>query len=431
MNYAQTLDYLFSQLPMFHRVGAAAYKANLDNTICLCQKLGNPEKQFPSVHIAGTNGKGSVSHMIASVLQEAGYKTGLYTSPHLKDFRERIRINGNKIPKSKVIKFVRTYKKSFDPIQPSFFEYTFGLAVKYFADETVDIAVMETGMGGRLDSTNVVHSILSVITNIGYDHTQFLGDTLAKIAFEKAGIIKPGIPVIIGETMNETKDVFVGKAFESKSQICFADERFKAANSKKTGKYNAKFCMDIYREGILDFKDLICDLTGNYQLKNIITAFQSIETLKGLGFEINSDHLRYGIKKIRKNTGLQGRWQMLGRNPLIICDTGHNVDGIRLVMHQLKEIPFKKLNFVLGFVRDKNIDAIIDLLPKEAHYYFCKANIPRGLDQDELKASCLKKGLSGESFPSVKLAMESAKRNARKEDLIFIGGSTFVVAEII
>jgi dihydrofolate synthase/folylpolyglutamate synthase len=431
MNYTQSLDYLFSQLPMFHRIGAAAYKANLDNTISLCRILGNPGNKFPSVHIAGTNGKGSVSHIIASVLQEAGYKTGLYTSPHLKDFRERIRINGRKIPKSNITEFVKTYKRSFEPIQPSFFEYTFGMAARYFADEKVDIAVIETGMGGRLDSTNVVNSILTVISNIGYDHTQFLGDTLEKIAIEKAGIIKPGIPVIIGETRNETKDVFVRKAFETKSQICFADEKFKAANSKKTGKHNPKFRMDIYREDILDFKDLICDLTGNYQLKNIITAFQSVETLKSLGFEITPDHLRQGIKKIRKNTGLQGRWQILGRNPLIVCDTGHNVDGIKLVLQQLKETPHKTLHIVLGFVKDKNIDAIIDLLPKDACYYYCKANIPRGLDQDKLRASCLKKGLTGKSYPTVKLAFETAKKNADKEDLIFAGGSTFIVAEVI
>jgi len=431
MNYSQSLDFLFSQLPMFHRVGAAAYKANLDNTILLCKKLGNPQKQFPSVHIAGTNGKGSVSHIIASVLQEAGYKTGLYTSPHLKDFRERIRINGKTIPKLKVIEFVNTYKKLFEAIHPSFFEYTFGLSIKYFADEKIDVAVIETGMGGRLDSTNVVNSILSVITNIGYDHTQFLGDTLEKIAFEKAGIIKPGIPVVIGETLKETKDVFAGKAIETNAKIYFADERFKAANAKKTGKYNLKFCMDIYREDLVEYKDLICDLTGNYQLKNIITALQSIEILQGQHYKITTDQIRNGFRKIKKNTGLRGRWQILGRDPLIICDTGHNVDGIKLVLQQLKEIPRKTLHIVLGFVKDKNIDAIIDLLPGDARYYYCKANIPRGLDQDELRVSCLKKGLAGESYPTVKLAFETAKNNAGKEDLIFVGGSTFVVAEAI
>ena len=394
MNYQQTIDYLFSQLPMFHRVGASAYKANLDNTIEICRVLGNPEKKIKCVHIAGTNGKGSVSHMVASVLQSAGYKTGLYTSPHLTDFRERIRINGKKIPKSKVVAFVSDYRKSFEAIQPSFFEYTFGMAVKYFADERVDIAVIETGMGGRLDSTNVVNSIVSVITNIGLDHTQFLGETTEQIAFEKAGIIKRSVPVIIGQTQDDVLPVFQKKAQANDAELIIADKFFKVVNARKTNGIHPLYQVDILREGKLYLENLKCPLTGNYQLKNIVTSLQVVEVLKLHGYFIDSSHTQQGIRNVKKNTGLKGRWQILGKSPLIICDTCHNVDGMKEVVAQLNEMQYKKLHFVLGFVKDKKIESILKLLPKDAVYYFCKANIPRGLDQNELLKSGKRFGLT-------------------------------------
>jgi len=431
MNYQQTIDYLFSQLPMFHRVGASAYKANLDNTIEICRILGNPEKKIKCVHIAGTNGKGSVSHMVASVLQTAGYKTGLYTSPHLKDFRERIRINGKKIPKSNVIAFVSTYRKSFEAIQPSFFEYTFGMAVKYFADERVDIAVIETGMGGRLDSTNVVNSIVSVITNIGLDHTQFLGEAPEQIAFEKAGIIKHSVPVIIGQTQDDVLPVFRKKAQANDAELIIADKFFKAVNARKTGGIHPLYQMDILREGKLYLENLKCPLTGNYQIKNIVTSLQVVEVLKMNGYSIGSSHTHQGIRNVKKNTGFKGRWQILGKSPLIICDTCHNVDGIKEVVAQLNEMQFKNLHFVLGFVKDKKIESILKLLPKDAVYYFCKANIPRGLDQNELLTSGKRFGLYGKSYKTVNDAFTASKKEAGKDDLIFIGGSTFVVAEVL
>jgi dihydrofolate synthase / folylpolyglutamate synthase len=431
MNYQQTLDYLFSQLPIFHRIGAAAYKANLDNTTYLCKVLGNPEKKFKSVHIAGTNGKGSVSNMIASVLQTSGYKTGLYTSPHLKDFRERIRINGKKIPRSKIVSFVSTYRKSFESIQPSFFEYTFGMAVKYFADDKVDIAVIETGMGGRLDSTNVVNSIVSVITNIGLDHTQFLGDTPAKIASEKAGIIKPGVPVIIGQTQESVLSVFQKTAKRNQSKLHLADKNFEVINTQRDNKSLSNWQMEILKNGGLYLKDLKCPLTGNYQLKNIVTSIQVIEVLMSLGYSIGQNDILNGIRNVIKNTGLQGRWQVLGKSPLIICDTGHNFNGLKEVVAQLKEMKYKKLHFVIGFVKDKDIIGILKLLPKKANYYFCKANIPRGLDQDELLKMSKLFRLTGASYKTVNEAFMAAKEKADDDDLIFVGGSTFVVAEVL
>jgi len=431
MNYQQTIDYLFGQLPMFHRVGASAYKSNLKNTIEICRILGNPEKKIKCVHIAGTNGKGSVSHMVASVLQSAGYKTGLYTSPHLTDFRERIRIDGKKIPKSEVVHFVSKNKKPFETIQPSFFEYTFGMAVKYFADELVDIAVMETGMGGRLDSTNVVNSIVSVITNIGLDHTQFLGDTLEKIALEKAGIFKKSTPIVIGQTQDSILPVFVNKTKETDSELILADRTFSVGNEKKTMGVRPLYKFDIFKDNHLLLKKVQCPLTGNYQAKNIVTVIQVIEELKKLGFIINSDQIKKGFRNVIKNTELKGRWQILGVNPLIICDTGHNLDGMTEVISQINEIKYKTLHFVIGFVKDKEIESMLKLLPKKADYYYCKANIPRGLDATELKISGQQFGLVGKSYVTVSDAFLSAKKNAGKDDLIFIGGSTFVVAEVI
>ena len=419
--------FLFDQLPMFQRIGAAAYKADLNNTISLCKTLNNPEQKFPSIHIAGTNGKGSVSHMIASVLQTAGFKTGLYTSPHLKDFRERIRINGKKIPKENVVDFVEKYKSGFSRINPSFFEYTFGMAISWFAEEKVDIAVMETGMGGRLDSTNVVKSVLSVITNIGLDHTQFLGDTIEKIAVEKAGIIKSEIPVVIGETQLKVKSLFSNKAKELNSNIFFADEEIELRNIKTI---NPKLSFDIFKSKKLWLENASCDLTGFYQLKNIVTAIKALEIFSENN-PISKEQLRKGLSNVVKNTGLMGRWQVLQNKPLSICDTGHNADGISMIVSQIKNLKFNKLHFIIGFVNDKNIEPALSLLPTDATYYFCKANIPRAINEKELQKTAINFNLKGNSYPSVSDAYKAAQENAETDDLIFTGGSTFVVAEVI
>ncbi|MCB9173032.1 MAG: bifunctional folylpolyglutamate synthase/dihydrofolate synthase [Flavobacteriales bacterium] len=405
MTYQQTLDYLFSQLPMFQRIGASAYKVDLSNTIELCNLLGNPQHHFKSVHIAGTNGKGSTSHMLASILQEAGYTVGLYTSPHLIDFRERIKINGEMISEQEVVDFVTKYKKDFEKINLSFFEWTVGLAFDYFSNQKVDIAVVETGLGGRLDSTNVIIPEISIITNIGKDHMQFLGDTLEKIAVEKAGIIKKNVPIIIGETQPEIKHVFVSKAKELGSAIYFADQ--------------------IIQQG------LESDLKGSYQKKNIKTVLASVHELKKLEFAISDEQIKSGLLHVVRNTGLMGRWQTLGLDPKIICDTGHNEAGIREVVSQLESLTYNKLHFVLGAVNDKEIDSVLELLPKNAVYYFCQAKIPRALDVNELKNKAKSYRLNGNAYSSVKNAYEEAKKTANKHDLIFIGGSTFVVAEVL
>jgi dihydrofolate synthase / folylpolyglutamate synthase len=413
MNYRETLVYLFAQLPMFHRIGAAAYRADLSNTTALCSLLNNPEKKFRSIHIAGTNGKGSTSHMIASVLQSAGFKTGLYTSPHLKDFRERIRVNGKKIPKSYVIKFVKQHRKAFEPIQPSFFEYTAVMAFQYFADEKVDIAVIETGMGGRLDSTNVITPLVSVITNISKDHTAFLGDTLPAIAAEKAGIIKPRVPVVIGESQSEVEDVFIAKAKERKAPIIFADQNY-SPQALTTGGLS-----------------LNCPLKGSYQEKNIITSYQAIRLLINKGFHISDEYIRHGFRNVIKQTGLQGRWQIIGKKPKTICDVGHNEAGIRYILQQLEKEKYEKLHWVFGLVNDKDANGILKLLPSSAVYYFCKANIPRGLDASELRNKAKAFGLNGNIYSSVKDAYQSACKSAGDHDLVFIGGSTFIVAEVL
>ncbi len=405
MDYRETLDFMYSQLPMFQRIGPAAYKADLSNTIRLCELLGRPEHAFRSVHVAGTNGKGSVSHMIASVLQEAGYKTGLYTSPHLKDFRERIRINGKMIPEGKVVDFITKYKDEFIGIGLSFFEMTVGMAFDYFREEKIDIAVIETGMGGRLDSTNVLTPLLSVITNIGYDHMQFLGDSLEEIAGEKAAIIKTGIPAIIGETQNEIKQVFLNRAQAIGTSIDFADQHHTP--------------------------DIKPGLAGEWQLRNTQTALVAIKTLCDIGFKVTEDHMRSGILNTQSNTGLMGRWQVLRNKPLAICDIGHNRDGIREVVEMIEKTPHDRLHFVLGLVADKNVEPVLEMLPKTATYYFCKADIPRGMDATELKEKAIQAGMEGDVFDSVQEAYTSALENAHKSDLVFVGGSTFVVAEIL
>ncbi len=428
MNYKETLDFLYSQLPMYQREGKAAYKADLKNTIALCNLLGNPQKNFKSIHIAGTNGKGSVAHLIASILQTAGYKTGLYTSPHLKDFRERIKINGQMIPEEQVVQFVKKHKNNFKKIKPSFFEMTVGLAFKYFSDEKVDIAIIETGMGGRLDSTNIITPILSIITNIGLDHTQFLGETLADIAKEKAEIIKKGVPVIIGETQIGLDDIFTRKAKKEKAYISFADQIFESKLLNKVQIGLAEY--DIWKNNEMFIEKLSCPLLGEYQSKNIVTAIHAINLLQEY-LSIGAKTIEEGIEDVISNTGLKGRWQVLSTNPLTICDTGHNKDGITHVVQQIKQIRFGKLHFVLGMVNDKKIDEILALLPHEATYYFCKADIPRGLDETILEEKAHKCGLNGKSYSSVREAYNVAINNAASLDLVFVGGSTFVVAEIV
>lgn len=429
MNYQQTLDFLFSQLPMFQRIGKAAYKANLDNTNALDEYFNHPHKLFKTIHIAGTNGKGSVSHMLAAVLQKAGYKTGLYTSPHLKDFRERIKINGKEITESKVVEFVEKHKEAFTPIKPSFFELTVAMAFDYFANEKVDVAVIETGLGGRLDSTNIIQPEISVITNISMDHMQFLGDTLDKIATEKAGIIKAGVPVVIGEYQQDIAIVFERKAKEIGADLRFADKNFNIDYSMQTA--DEKQIFQVYQNDTLAYPDLKTDLLGLYQQKNTITVLQAVELLIDKGFSINKENIYGGLENASKLTGLRGRWQTIGRNPRIVCDTGHNEAGMKLVLEQIKSTPYKNLHIVFGVVDDKSIDNILSMLPKEAMYYFCKASIPRALDENLLQEKALVFGLKGEKFPNVAEALNSARQNAVKEDFIFVGGSTFVVADVL
>lgn len=431
MNYQQTLDYLFSQLPMFQRVGAAAYKANLDNTIAICNLLGNPENKFRSIHIAGTNGKGSTSHMLASVLQEAGLKVGLYTSPHLKDFRERIKINGEMIPQGCVVNFVAKYKDDFERIKLSFFEMTVGLAFDYFAKEKVDVAVIEVGLGGRLDSTNVITPLVSVITNISFDHTALLGNTLEKIATEKAGIIKNKVPVVIGESLPETKSVFLAKANEMEAPMCFAEQDYRVENVRQVNSSGLFLTLDIHRKGELIYKDFFCQLPAIYQEKNIKTVLETIEILNTKGFNLSENNIRSGIRNVITNTGLLGRWQVLAEHPFVIADTGHNEAGIKEVLKQISLTPHDHLHFVLGMVNDKDISSILNLLPHDASYYFCKANIPRALEAAELMKQAQLAGLTGRVYSSVSDALNNAKKNAKTTDLVFVGGSTFTVAEAV
>lgn len=431
MNYQQTLDYLFIRLPMFQRIGTAAYKADLSNTIALCDLLDNPQEHFKSIHIAGTNGKGSTSHMLASVLQSVGYKVGLYTSPHLKDFRERIKINGKNIAEQYVVDFVEKYKTDFEKIEPSFFEMTVGLAFQYFKEQKVDFAVIEVGLGGRLDSTNIITPLLSVITNISFDHTALLGNTLEKIAFEKAGIIKPGIPVVIGETQEGIKNVFIEKAKTNNSEIQFADKIFEIKNVEYF--YNKKqlLSFDVEQNGKLKFQKINCELLGLYQQKNLKTVLCTVDVLNKQGFVINEKAMREGIENVISQTGLLGRWQILSQNPLVIADTGHNEAGIKEVLEQIKNTPHEKLHFVLGVVNDKDVSSILNMLPKNATYYFCQAKIPRALPVEELKQKANEFKLIGHFHTSVSEALTQAKLSAGKDDLVFVGGSTFTVAEVV
>jgi dihydrofolate synthase/folylpolyglutamate synthase len=413
---------------MFTRIGSAAIKKDLTNTLALCQALGNPQTKFKTIHVAGTNGKGSTSHMLASILQEAGYKTGLYTSPHLTDFRERIRINGNMISEQKVVDFVAQHQELFESVKPSFFEWTVALCFQHFADEKVDIAIIETGLGGRLDSTNIIEPVLSVITNIGWDHTDLLGDTLSKIAFEKAGIIKEKTPIVIGEYQEETFPVFKEKSKLSESELILAMQKVNVLyfnSSINHAAFDVQFQFGLY------WKNVYSDLTGIYQEKNIRTVLACLEPMRKVGFLINEQHLRDGLSFVKKNTGLLGRWQILNKQPLTICDTGHNINGIAYVLEQISQQNFEHLHFVIGMVKDKDIVKILALLPVNATYYFTKANIPRALSELDLQAQASNFQLKGKTYPSVKEAIAAANNAASKNDLIFIGGSTFVVAEAI
>lgn len=428
MTYQQTIDYLFSRLPMFQRVGAAAYKANLDNTISICKALGNPEKKIKCVHVAGTNGKGSSSHMLAAILQQAGYKTGLYTSPHLIDFRERIKINGKLIPKTDVVKFVENYKTIFEDIEPSFFEWTVGLAFHYFAEQEVDVAIIEVGLGGRLDSTNVIKPQCCLITNIGFDHVNLLGNTLPLIAAEKAGIIKEKIPVVISQTQLDVLSVFNTKAQSLKAPIIFADKQYKVLSHDFQ---DGLLCVELLEKITNNTQHYKLDLTGTYQLKNLQGVLSCINSLKQKGFLIEYENVLYALQHVKKLTGLMGRWQILSEKPLIIADTGHNEDGITEVVKNIERYSYKKLHMIIGVVNDKDVTSILKLLPKNATYYFCKANIPRALPEKELFDLAKQHDLKGKKFASVALALSEAKKVAKADDLIFIGGSTFTVADAI
>ncbi|HUH28671.1 folylpolyglutamate synthase/dihydrofolate synthase family protein [Gelidibacter sp.] len=406
MTYQDTVNWMFKQLPMYQNQGKTAYKADLVNTLQFAKHLQHPENTFRSIHVAGTNGKGSTSHMLASILQEAGYKVGLYTSPHLKDFRERIKINGKEISEAFVVEFIEKQRVFFEVHSLSFFEMTVGMAFEYFSREKVDIAIVEVGMGGRLDSTNIITPVLSIITNIGLDHTQFLGHTLEAIAFEKGGIIKPNIPVVIGETQPETKNVFKELADAHHSEIHFADQQ----------------------EVIEDHES---DLKGDYQKKNKATVLCAIEIVRSKEFVISDEAIENGFKNTVKNTGLNGRWQILQDHPKIICDTAHNKEGLHYAMAQLLREPYKTLHMVFGVVNDKDAETILPLLPKHALYYFCRPNIPRGLDAEVLRDIFLTNGFEGNAYDSVQEALNAAKQHASKLDVIYVGGSTFVVAEII
>lgn len=413
---------------MFTRVGAVAFKKDLHNIKALCEKLGNPQSKFKTIHVGGTNGKGSTSHMLAAIFQQAGYKTGLYTSPHLKDFRERIRINGEMASETFVTDFVNQQQASIEEISPSFFEATVAMAFSYFAKENVDIAIIEVGLGGRLDSTNIITPELSVITNISLDHTNILGNTLGEIAGEKAGIIKPGIPVVIGEYQTEVASVFLEKAKTTNSQLTFADQELHIGQASRA---NELLNTTVYQGSTLQYKNLELDLNGFYQLKNVLTVLQAIDILKQQGYQITDNHIYDALKNVKALTGLQGRWQKLSKQPLIICDTGHNIAGITEVMQNIRETAYSQLHMVIGMVKDKDISGVLALLPANAIYYFCQPQLERALSASDLAEQAKKYQLNGEAYDTVELAIRAAKEKAEENDLIFIGGSTFVVAEAL
>ncbi|HEX8677975.1 MAG TPA: folylpolyglutamate synthase/dihydrofolate synthase family protein, partial [Segetibacter sp.] len=427
LNYTETIDYLFHRLPMFSRLGAAAYKGDLTNTIKLCEAVGNPHLRFKSIHIAGTNGKGSTSHILAAIMQTAGYKTGLYTSPHLKDFRERIKVNGEMVKKGFVADFTERIKPLIEEIEPSFFEITVAMAFTWFADQKIDVAVIEVGLGGRLDSTNIITPELVVITNIGYDHTDMLGNTLEKIAGEKAGIIKKGIPVVIGESLPETKPVFQQKAKEMGALIHFANEKRWIADWKQE---KHELIVNVADNHTDERKNYKLRLTGLYQTKNLLTVLEAVHILILKGWQIEEKHVEDALLSVKKLTGLHGRWEVIHEHPYTVLDVGHNEDGIKQITEQLEHCNFQKLHIVIGMVKDKDVSKILALLPKFATYYFTKAQIPRALPEQELAEKAKEFGLQGKEFSSVMEALQQAVDHAHKDDMILVCGSVFVVGEV-
>lgn len=424
MNYEETLDYLYNSAPLFQHIGKDAYKEGLENTYLLDEHFNHPHRNFRTIHVAGTNGKGSCSHTLAAILQSAGYKTGLYTSPHLIDFRERIRINGIPVSKEFVVDFVEKHRDFFEPLHPSFFELTTAMAFHYFARQQVDVAIIEVGLGGRLDCTNIIRPDLCVITNISFDHTQFLGNTLAKIAGEKAGIIKEGIPVVIGETTPETKPVFSGRAKEVNAPILFSEEEQLLLESTVNEKGKR-----IYQT--TDYKDLEGELGGLCQIKNTNTLLSSIRQLQQRGYRLTEQDVHKGFSQVCKLTGLMGRWQKLEESPTLICDTGHNVGGISYIAEQLSNQKYERLHIVIGMVNDKDISGVLAMLPQDAVYYFTKASVKRALPEKELQHLAQTSGLQGETYPDVQAAVTAAKEKAGAKDFIFVGGSSFIVADLL
>lgn len=425
MNYQQTIDYLYSQLPLFSKVGAAALKHDLLNIRELCTLLGHPETRFPSIHIAGTNGKGSTSHMLSAILQQAGYKTGLYTSPHLYDFRERIKINGAMIPEEHVVEFVHRLRSRIDTIQPSFFELTVAMAFEYFASEKVDIAIIETGLGGRLDSTNVITPLLSLITNISYDHMNILGDTLEQIAFEKAGIIKPDVPVVISETQPVSAPVFLDAADRHLAPICFADQEWRIVQ-RESGPDSLQLTVQHIRSG--ELYAYVLDLPGHYQEKNLLGVLSAMRVLGQAGWKTGD--ISAALSNVRKLTGLGGRWQVVQQAPYTVLDVGHNEAGIKAILEQLALASYRKLHIVTGFVKDKDVPAALQLMPREAQYYFTKAQIPRALPEEELLKMAVSEGLKGEAYATVPDAYRAALAHAGKDDMVLVCGSVFIVCEV-
>ena len=426
MNYEETIHYLYQKLPLFSNLGKKAYKADLKNTIALTKYLGNPQDKIKTIHVAGTNGKGSTSHMLSAVFQECGYQTGLYTSPHLRDFRERIRFNGEMIKKEFVIDFVEKTKKISEEISPSFFELTFVMALQYFAEKKVDVAIIETGLGGRLDSTNIIKPLLSVITNIGYDHMDILGNTLEKITGEKAGIIKSGVPVVIGESLPETKTVFKEYAKRKNAPIFFAEQTYQIISSKNC---NETFDVEIINTKTKEKNNYHLDLTGIYQLKNLVTVIESIDQLKD-NFHLEEGKVRTALSLVKTLNHLHGRWEVINQKPLVILDVAHNIDGMRQLVDQISRSSFKELHIIFGMVKDKEIEKVLEILPAKATYYFTKAQIPRALPESELLAMAQKYNLRGTAFSEVNEALKAAMNKASDEDLILVCGSVFVVGEV-
>jgi dihydrofolate synthase/folylpolyglutamate synthase len=427
MTYDQTIDYLFTRLPMYSRIGAAAYREDLTNTIRLCEYIGNPQQQFKSIHIAGTNGKGSVSHMLASILQTAGYKTGLHTSPHLKDFRERIKINGQMVSKEFIVDFTERIRPVIDEIDPSFFEISVAMTFDYFAQQGVDIAVIETGLGGRLDSTNIILPELSVITNIGWDHMNLLGDTLQKIAGEKAGIIKPGVPVVIGEITTETAPVFENTAHQRNAPITIAAKKRQAMDWKWQ---KHELVVQVAEEHKTDRQVYHLDLPGLYQTKNLLTVLEACAIMQEQGWNIDETSIQSGLRQVKKLTGLHGRWDIIHQHPSVVLDVAHNEAGMQQVIEQLELTDYHELHIILGMVKDKAIDKVLALLPSSAHYCFTQAGIPRALDAKELQEQAAAAGLKGKTYPDVNTALKEVLANARKNDMVLICGSVFLVAEV-